>query len=220
MPFQRHGSRRVGRGDLSISSDNLVLIVQLVVQAARRTRRRLYDGGGTAFDENKITIELHKEIVRLLRYRGFRHLTFLLEASLNTPDGELGKVDGRIDLQVVFAEWLCPDEYYFGVECKRLRPGDTGTFRYYVDAGVGKFADGTYSPGHPVGMLVGYLMADAAAAVTDELSRRVTSRYPGAIALACWPDKSYRDADIVTGAVPRAAGLPIEILHTVVRMHG
>ncbi|WP_342153289.1 hypothetical protein [Methylorubrum sp. SB2] len=219
MPFQRQGVRPVGRGDLGISGDNIVLIVQLIVQAARRTRRRLY-ASGVAFDENKITIELHKEIVRIIRRRGFYHLAFMLEASLNNPDGELGKVDGRIDLQVVFAEWLRPEEYYFGVECKRLRPGDSGTFRYYVDAGVGKFADGTYAPGHPAGMLVGYLMANAEGAVTDELSRRVSSKYPGAVTLNGWPDKSYRDADIVAGDVPRAAGQPINILHTVVRMHG
>ncbi|MBK3402671.1 hypothetical protein H0176_22075 [Methylorubrum populi] len=195
------------------------MIVQLIVQAARRTRRRLY-ACGEIFDENKITIELHKEIVRIIRRRGFFHLAFMLEASLNNPDGELGKVDGRIDLQVVFAEWLRPDEYYFGVECKRLRPGDSGTFRYYVDAGVGKFADGTYAPGHPTGMLVGYLMADAEEAVTEELSRRMASKYPGVIELDGWPDKTYRDAEIVAGDVPRSVGVPINILHAVVRMHG
>lgn len=219
MPFQRQGARPAGRGDLGISGDNLILIVQLVVQAARRARRRLYARGVT-LDENKITIELHKEIVHIIRHRGFFHLAFMLEASLNNPNGELGKVDGRIDLQVVFAEWLRPDEYYFGVECKRLRPGDSGTFRYYIDAGVGKFADGTYSPGHPMGMLVGYLMADAKEVVTEELSRRVSSRYPGARDLDSWPHRSYRDADIVAGDVPRTAGHPITILHTVVRMHG
>jgi hypothetical protein len=160
MPFRRRSDRPGGHGDLGISRDNLILVVQIVVQAARRTRRRLHRRGA-AFDENKITIEMHKEIVRIIRHRGFHHFAFMLEASLNSPEGEFGKVNGRIDLQVVFTEWLRPDEYYFGVECKRLRPGDTDTFRYYVDSGVGKFADGTYAPGHPMGMLVGYLMGDA-----------------------------------------------------------
>ncbi|MBE7204859.1 MAG: hypothetical protein INR70_44650 [Parafilimonas terrae] len=218
MCFPRARRGHVGRPNLGISHDNLVIIVQLVVLGARRTRRKLY-AAGTAFGENFITIELHKELLKLIDWHGYHHLAVMLEASLNTPRGDLGKIEGRIDLQVIFAENLRPSEYYFGVECKRLRPGDTATFRYYVDSGVGKYAAGTYSPGHPMGMLVGYLMAISPTPVPAELSRRVVKRHPGSTALAAWPTRRYRDAELVTGDVPRTPGNPINLLHAVVRMY-
>ena len=218
MPFLRKRQGRVGDGDLGISPANLLLIVELVVQAAKHTRRSIH-GGGRPFDENKITIELHKDIVRLMRRHGYEHMWFVPEASLNNPRGELGKVEGRIDLQVIFAERLRPEEYYFGIECKRLRPGDTGTYRYYVDAGVGKFASGVYSPGHPMGMLVGYLMGPADGSTLDDLSRRIGGRYPGAAPLRTWRHTHYRDTEIGVGSVPRVSGRPLDLLHAVVRMH-
>jgi hypothetical protein len=218
MPYARARKERVGRGDLGISNDNLIVIVQLIVLGARRTRRRLY-AAGPKFGENVITIEVHKELLKLIAWHGYHHLAVILEASLNNPDGDIGKIEGRIDLQVIFAEDLRPADFYFGVECKRLRPGDTDTFRYYIDSGVGKYASGTYSPGHPMGMLVGYLMGSSETSVPDELSRRVVERHPGSAALVTWPTRFYRDAEIVAGDVPRRAGGAINLLHTVVRMH-
>ncbi|CAX26048.1 protein of unknown function [Methylorubrum extorquens DM4] len=43
--------------------------------------------------------------------RGYVHLAYLLEASLNNPNGDLDKTDARIDLKVVFAEYLRLEEY-------------------------------------------------------------------------------------------------------------
>lgn len=218
MCFRRGRDVRTGRGSLGIGADNLLAIVDVVVVAARRTRDAVHVHGG-AFDENRLTIALHKHLELVMDERGYVHFTYLLEASLNNPNGDLDKTDGRIDLKVVFAEYLRPEEYYFGIECKRLKPGDADTFRYYVDNGVGKYADGTYSPGHPVAMLVGYLMAPFGNPAETQLSTRILRRYAGAAPLGVWPDLATPDATLVVGEVPRTQGAAIKLLHAMLPMY-
>lgn len=218
MCFPTPTNGREGEGDLGITEDNLACVVSLVVQAARRTRKALPLVQGH-LDENRISVVLHQELQVAQRRRRLRSFEFIPEGILNPPQGRRGRIAGRIDFKVKFREQISNYDAYFGVESKRLGPRRPSLARYYMAAGVGKFAKGPYSVDHPSALLLGYVIAPGPSSVLGDLRRRLAAAHPDAAPLATWLGSTYRDALVVEGMVPRQRGAPIRLLHALVQMH-
>lgn len=218
MCFPMPASGREGEGDLGITEDNLICVVSLLVQAARRTRKVLHLIQGR-IDENRISIVLHQELQVAQRRRRLRHFEFFPEGIINPPLGRRGRIAGRIDFKVKFREQVSDYDAYFGVESKRLAPRRAALARYYMATGVGKFARGPYALGHPSALLLGYIIAPDASTVLQDLQRRIAAAHPQAAPLITWGGGKYGDALIVEGMIPRRDGAPIRLLHALVRMH-
>ena len=96
---------------------------------------------------------------------------------------ELSTPDGRLDIPVfsmgIFRRFREHDPHAI-IECKRLSGNDPNLCREYVVEGMDRFRTGKYSGNHPVGFMVGYLIAGdgsaAAGRVNLYLQRR--SREP------------------------------------------
>ncbi|MGF3027062.1 hypothetical protein ACQVP2_30125 [Methylobacterium aquaticum] len=217
MSFRSGGDGRLGVGSLGIGEDALSALVALVVLACRRARRTMVALPG-GFDENKVSVQVHQELQTVQDRFNLRWLEFHLEGVLNPPGRVPTKTVGRIDFKVKLRQHHGYPNAYFGVEGKRVSPGDTALARYYMQAGVGKFAAGTYSDGHPEAVLLGYLLAPPVTAVLDDIRRRLARLHGAAATLRPWGPR-YRDAQVVEGMVPRVRGGPIRLLHAIVRMH-
>ncbi|POR42187.1 hypothetical protein [Methylobacterium sp. V23] len=219
MSFPAVGDARTGQGSLGISEDQIVMLVKLLVQAARRTRRLLATLPGT-FDENTISIQVHQElqvVQERLQLEGFE---FFQEGILNRPGRRPLKIQGRIDFMVKFDGQLGKYKRYFGIECKRVAAKRWGLSRYYIRSGVGKYAAGVYSEGHSCAMLVGYVLTPPSDAVIADLERRILRDHQGASALREVPwATGFRDARVYEGELPRAGGTSLRLLHAMVRMH-
>ncbi len=101
--------------------------------------------------------------------------------SKSRPD--LSTPDGRVDIPVfsigIFRRFQEHDPHAI-IECKRLSGNDSNLCREYVVEGMDRFRTGKYSGNHPVGFMVGYLIAgDGTAAVNRvNLYLRGRSREP------------------------------------------
>ncbi|RYC33891.1 hypothetical protein D3273_01165 [Lichenibacterium minor] len=218
MTFRLADDGRRGAPSLGIAEEELAAVVRLIVVAARRTRIKDLPGDPEAL-ENRLSVFLHQNLIDLQRRARIESLEFFLEASINLPEYKRGKVAGRIDLKVKFPHQWGRYESYFGVECKRLAPGQNALSRYYMTAGIGKFIDGTYSRGHPAGMLVAYVLGPTLEDCSREVAERVAAGHPRAGKLVDWAPPVH-DAVVLEGGMPRRVGDDMRLLHTFVRMYG
>ncbi len=121
-------------------------------------------------------------------------------------------------MKMIFQSYLRPEEYYFGIKCKRLKPGDVDNFRYYVDKGVDRCVDGVYSPNYPVAILIGYLMEPFEAPAEAQIPERIITKYFGVSPLDVWPELASPYAALVSGEVPRVKGAPMKLIHAMLPM--
>jgi hypothetical protein len=71
----------------------------------------------------------------------------------STPS--MPKPDGRIDIMITYSN---DEDEYFGMECKRIDDGSNALTKEYVDQGVKRFVVGKYSPNHPWGAMLGFVI--------------------------------------------------------------
>lgn len=111
--------------------------------------------------------------------------SWFVELEAPVTDPTFGTELGRNDLR------FYPPEHhgqtiFFTVECKRLHVTTDSGFRdraaEYVEEGMRRFVDGTYSSGLPCGAMLGYVMDnrlnDAFATVRQEIRRHRASLTP------------------------------------------
>ena len=218
-----------GNPSLGIAEDEIDAIIALMVLGARRARPRLLAFG--RFDENGASVEVYKEIVSVSRRLRLTQFHFQPEGILLGEEPlPTTRYRGRIDFQVRVPSQFARYDDYFGVECKLLSSRQSAKARYYVRTGVRKFVDGTYSAGHPVAMLIGYVLQprlkkgrhvahgiDHLLWTSADLEVRILRDYVGASAFS--HRRTYRDALIQQNVVPRPVGRPVRLLHAMLQMY-
>ena len=217
MSFRNPADVALGKPNLGIGEAELKAVIAALVLAVRRARPKLLRLGVPLY-ENAISIQVYNELPKVQRDMRLNAFEFHLEGIIHDHRGLVAKIDGRIDFKVKFQRQVGNYDDYFGVECKRVDAMDNGLLRYYVGSGVGKFADEIYGSGHPIGMLVGYLMAPPINTTLDRLRRRMERSRHRFGPWTNWPG-TYRDAMIVQADLQRVSGTPIRLLHAIIRMH-
>ncbi len=116
-------------------------------------------------------------MLRVKRQLGLTNLEVGGELELLDANDEEASVQGRIDIVLRFLHQFGDEEAYVGVECKRVRPGDSSLNARYVTQGVDRFAAGQYAAGHLLGMMLGYVLQLPLGALAADIDARMRKRY-------------------------------------------
>lgn len=163
----------VGRPSLQLSKDQIATAIDLICSGVEDARGFVTAG----MLEVPITVVVRKSMRRLKRARGLTNMEIVGEHELLDIATTDPTVVGRIDIVFRFAHQFGDEAAYLGVECKRVSPGNATLNTKYVTEGVARFVSGKYAPGHPLGIMLGYVLQLPLADLLNVIDARLRSTY-------------------------------------------
>ncbi|MCY7276167.1 MAG: hypothetical protein LH702_21130 [Phormidesmis sp. CAN_BIN44] len=158
-------------------------------------------------DEDTIAGALHNEMWSAKERLGITGPPQIVNEPASRKSGKSLKPDGFIDFKMFYG-WGTQEDY-FGIECKRI--SSTGNDRYlateYIKEGIMRFIAGTYSPGHNLAAMVGFVV-DGKLVDCMDLIRKRLNKYCQKI---CMKENWTIENDF---------GLQNDLYRTVHRQHG
>lgn len=142
----------IGRLTVNISEALLRTVFDLIVSAWPQV---VTSGVVTpASKEDEITDKLYDEMYAEKHRRELDNIDFEREPQSHLAHEPLPL--GYIDVKVSYNSWRKTD--YFAIECKKVSATHQTPAKKYVDDGVVRFVSEKYSPGHPWGGMIGYVI--------------------------------------------------------------
>lgn len=203
----------LGRPSLHLAADEIATAVDLICQGVAEARTSVTAG----MLEVPITIRVRKAMRRVKRRLEIANIEIAGEVELLDENDPSAATMGRIDIIAKFRQHFGDENAYLGIECKRIAPGDSTLNRRYVAEGVDRFASGQYGPGHPLGMMLGYVLSVPAGELAEDIDSRIQTAYGAAAKLAvtgCHPGALCMHE----GAIPQGGAHHIRLLHIFVDM--
>ena len=205
--------RTVGRPSFQLSKDHIATAVDLLCSGADAARAILTGG----MLEVPISILVRKSMRSIKSARGLTNIEITGEHELLEP-GTDPIVSGRIDIVFRFRHQFGDEDAYLGVECKRVRPGDSSLNGKYVTEGVARFASGRYSAGHVLGMMLGYVLRLPLEDLLEVIGNRLRTTYGEE---AAWSEEHKHELAVAMSAnvvSQLPSGHKIRLLHIFVDM--
>lgn len=204
----------VGRPSLDLGDDEIATAIDLVCRGATEARASVTAG----MFEVPITILVKKAMRRTKQRLGLTNIEIGGEFEVLDVDDPTAATKGRIDITAKFRQHFGDEDAYLGVECKRVAPGDATLNRAYVADGVDRFATGQYGLGHPVGMMLGYVLKLPPGTLAVDIDVRIRKSYGESAKLTdmvCHTDAlSMHEGDVPQGG----DGHLIRLVHIFVDM--
>jgi len=204
----------IGRPSFELAEDEIATVIHLLCRGAAEARTLVTAG----MLEVPITILVRKAMLRLKRRLGLTNIEIGGELELLDVNDTAALVQGRIDIALRFLHQFGDEEAYLGVECKRVSPGDASLNARYVTQGVDRFATGQYGAGHPLGMMLGYVLKLPPGTLAGDIDARIRKSYGEAAKLTDMD--AHADAlSMHTGTLPQEKeGHLIRLIHAFVDM--
>lgn len=204
----------VGRPSLDLGEDEIATAIDIVCRGAAEVRASVTAG----MLEVPITILVKKAMRRAKQRLGLTNIEIGGEFEVLDVDDPAAATKGRIDITAKFRQHFGDEDAYLGVECKRVAPGDATLNRAYVADGVDRFATGQYGLGHPLGMMLGYVLKLPHGTLPVDIDVRIRKSYGELAKLAdmeCHTDAlSMHEGDVPQGI----DGHLIRLIHIFVDM--
>lgn len=163
-------NQSIGAPDLFDARALVALAIEWVDEAWREVRAD--PRFEATMSETEMAGLLFVHLVEAQRRRDGRYGGVLvIEEGYTRSSERLVRADGRIDFKF-YASYR--QNEHLGVECKRVGENAGLLYRLYVEEGVMRFVSAKYSPGHPWGIMLGFVvdgdMARAATRLEEELA--------------------------------------------------
>lgn len=204
----------VGQPSFNLAEDELATALDLLCRGAADARAYLSPG----MHEVPITIQVRKAMLRVKRQLSLTNLEVGGEHEILNPEDSSSSVEGRIDITLRFLQQFGNEDEYLGVECKRLRTGDSTLSGRYVSEGVDRFVTGQYAAGHSWGMMLGYVLTVPAGTLASDLDSRIQKKYGEQAALSDMETHECALSMHIGQLAQGTAGHIIQLMHILVDM--
>lgn len=202
-----------GSPAFALSDDQVATVLDLICRGAHAARPYLHAG----MHEVPITSVVRKAIRREKQTLGLTNLQIHGEHELDDMATNDPSILGRIDVVMQFLHQFGVESAYVGVECKRVKPGDSTLNGRYVSKGVERFVTGKYGAGHEWGFMLGYVLALPVQDVVDFIDSQICKIYGSQAALQ--PEQSHsKSLAVLTGVLVQVGAHQIRLKHVFVDM--
>jgi len=170
----------VGRPSLALGDDERATVVDLLCRGAKSAAALATPG----MLEVPLTRLVRKCMRRVKAERRIGGVHIRGEHEIDDMASDDPNVLGRIDLTLQFLHQFDDEDAYVAIEAKRVGAGETTLNQRYVTEGVERFAQARYSPGHPWGFMLGYVLRQPVARSIEGINGHLERGYGKAARMA------------------------------------